>query len=100
MGIPDSEPEADESAGSLFAVFVGSPYRIAERSPVNMNLTAKAPKTSIVHPLKFRCLWVIRAITQMITSPEHTRSAIDSPIIQKMRVITNQYRPERTTGTG
>ena len=99
MGIPGSEPEADESAGPLLAVFVGSPYRIAERSPVNMNLTAKAPQTSIVHPLKFRCLYVIKATRQMTTNPESTRSAIDSPMIQRMRVITNQYRSGRTTGT-
>lgn len=49
--------------------------------------------TSMTLPVKFRCLCVTKATRQMITNPESTRSAIDSPIIQRMRVIVNQYRP-------
>jgi hypothetical protein len=56
MGFPGSDLAADELAGSLFIVLVGSPYRIAERSPLNMNLAPTALRTSIIHPVKFRCL--------------------------------------------
>jgi hypothetical protein len=68
--------------------FVGSPYLIAERSHLNMNLTPDAKEISSNHALRLKNLCLNKAIKQNTTNAENTKSAIDNPTIQKIRVMS------------
>jgi hypothetical protein len=71
---------------------VGSPYLMAERSHPKMSHTRQTLRISTNHPMWFKRLCVTSPVKQTTTNPVLTNSAIDNPMIQSVRVITNQYR--------
>ncbi len=71
--------------GSRF--LVGSPYLIAERSHPNMNLTPEAKEISRSHAVRLKNLCLNKAIKQNTTNAENTKSAMPSPMIQRIRIM-------------